>query len=245
MKTQLDAPFTAEEVYRAVQQKAPLKALGPNGFSADFYQQNWDVVGPEVCRVVLHFFYSSKLDLNINATYIALIPKKLDPSHVSEFRPISLCNVTYKIISKVLANHLKKVLPQIISENQSVFIPGRLIMDNILAAYETLHSMHTRMWSKVGYMGVKLDMYKAYDRVKWDFLEAVMRKMEFSDRWVNLIMECVRSISYDILVNGQSTRHTRPSKGIRQGDPIFPYLFILVRKLLVLLLIKLLIRELL
>jgi hypothetical protein len=115
MKTQLDAPFTAEEVYRAVQQKAPLKALGPNGFSADFYQQNWDVVGPEVCRVVLHFFYSSKLDLNINATYIALIPKKLDPSHVSEFRPISLCNVTYKIISKVLANHLKKVLPQIIS----------------------------------------------------------------------------------------------------------------------------------
>jgi hypothetical protein len=119
--------------------------------------------------VALHFFNTAKMDENINVTHIALIPKKSDPCNVSDFKPISLCNVTYKIISKVLANWLKRVLPQLISENQSAFIPGKLITDNIMAAYEMLHSMHTRMWSKVGFMGIKLDMSKAYDRVEWIF----------------------------------------------------------------------------
>jgi len=107
---------------------------------------------------------------------------------VSEFRPISLCNVIYKIISKVMANRLKGVLPSIISCTQSAFIPGRLITNNIIAAFETIHTMKTRMWSKLGYMGVKLDMRKAYNRVEWRFLEAAMIKMGFADRWIKLVM---------------------------------------------------------
>jgi hypothetical protein len=122
--------------------------------------------------------------------------------------------VVYKLISKVLANRLKIVLPHVISDNQSAFIQGRLISDNIIVAYETLHSMHTRMWSKVGYMGIKLDMSKTYDKVEWSFFEAVMCKMEFLERWIKLIMDYVNTVSYTILVNGQPVGNIKPSRGI-------------------------------
>lgn len=142
------------------------------------------------------------MDNKINATHIALVPKNLSPTSVTEFRPISLCNAIYKLISKVLANRLKAVLLEIISHTQSTFIPGRLITDNILAAYETMHSMQIRMWSKTGFMGLKLNMSKAYDKVEWAFLEADMFRMGFASRWINLIMACVTSVSYSVIVNG-------------------------------------------
>jgi hypothetical protein len=110
----------------------------------------------------------------LNYTHIVLTPKTKSTLSVTEFCPISLCNVLYKLLSKVLANKLKKVLPCIISTTKIAFILGRLISDNILAAYETLQTMHTRLRGKKGYMAVKLDMSKAYDKVKWRFLEAVM-----------------------------------------------------------------------
>jgi len=117
---------------------------------------------------------SGQIDEQINVINVALIPKVKKPTLVLKFRPISLCNVIYKLISKVLANRLKEVLPHIMSANQNAFIPRRLILDNILAPYETLHSMQTRLWGKVRSMRLKLDMRKAYDTVEWDFLEAIM-----------------------------------------------------------------------
>jgi hypothetical protein len=166
------------------------------------------------------------LDL-INATHIVLIPKKKISSRVTDFRPISLCNVIYKLISKVLANRLKKFLPQIISQTQSAFVEGRHITDNILAAFETLHTMQTKLKGKQGFMALKLDMSKAYDRVEWGFLEGVMSRLGFQDRWIHLIKGCFRSVSYSVLVNGKPYGHFIPSCGIRQGDPLSPYLFIL------------------
>jgi hypothetical protein len=215
MREGLLAEFTREEVYEAIKSMPPQKAPGPDGYTADFYQIHWDTVGGEVSEAALHFFNTVFMDASINATNIVLIPKNCNPCSVMDFRPISLCNVLYKIISKVLANRLKKVLPYIISHNQSAFIPGRLITDNILAAYETMHTMHTGMWSKVGFMGIKLDMSKAYDRVEWGFLEAVMAKMGFPDRWIKLIMECVKTVSYAIVVNGQPVGCIKPSRGLR------------------------------
>ena len=227
MNEKLTATFTNEEVKQPLDQMGPLKAPGPDGFTASFYQKHWSTVGLEVCDVALYFLNTAHMDGLINATNIALIPKCNNPISVTEFQPISLCNVIYKIIAKVLANRLKVVLPNVISPFQSAFLAGRLITYNIIAAYETLHTMHTRMWSKVGFMGIKLDMSKAYDRVEWEFLEAVMGKMGFSEKWTKLIMECVRTVIYSIMVNGQAVGRIKPSRGIRQGNPLSPYLFLL------------------
>jgi hypothetical protein len=166
MNESLLAEVTVEEISRALQQMSPLKAPSSISFSTCFYQQNWGLIHKEVCAAIIHFFNSGMLDPRINSTHIALIPKMSNPGSVSEFQSISLCNVIFKLLSKVLANRLKTVLPAIISPTQSAFILERLITDNVIASYETMHTMQTSMWSKKGYMGLKLDMSKAYDRVE-------------------------------------------------------------------------------
>lgn len=113
---------------------------------------------------MLNFLNRGNFDPAINTTYIALISKVVPASSINPFRPISLCNVFYKLISKILTNQLKLVLPSIISKHQSAFVPRRLIMDNTLVAYEALHTMATRMKGRKGYMAIKVDMSKAYDR---------------------------------------------------------------------------------
>ena len=137
----LSSEFTLLEVKWAINQMAPLKALGPDGMPPLFYQHYWNLIGHDISKFVLHYLNSTTLPDHLNHTFITLIPKKKNPKVASEFRPISLCNVLYKIFSKVLANRLKKILPNIIIENQSAFTKSRLISDNILVAFESLHSM--------------------------------------------------------------------------------------------------------
>ena len=160
---------------------APLKALGPDGMPALFYHSFWHIIGSQVTNAVLSCLNSCKIPESINHTFITLIPKVPSPKRMSDFRPISLCNVIYKIMSKVIANRLKPILSKIISETQSAFVPGRLITDNVLVAFETLHYMKTRCEGRKGYMIIKLDMSKAYDRVEWGYLCQVMRKMDLFD----------------------------------------------------------------
>jgi hypothetical protein len=155
----------------------PLKSPGPDGFSVDFYQKSWEVVGNEVLRAAFYVLNGGSFDDGLSSTNICLVPKVATPSRVIEFWPISLCNVIYKIISKAIANRLKTVLPSIISQEQSAYISGRLITDNILVAFETLHTMDTRLKGREVFMAMKLDMSKAYERLEWDFLEAMMRKL--------------------------------------------------------------------
>ena len=122
----------------------------------------------------------------------------------------------YKIYSKVLANRLKKLLPSIIIEHQSAFTKGRLTFDNILVAFETLHSQQNYKGSNYGYMALKLDMSKVYNQVEWYYLEGIMRKVGFRWRWINLVMGCVKTVSYSILVNGEPYEIIFPTRGIRQ-----------------------------
>lgn len=127
----------------------------------------------------------------------------------------------------MLPNLLKTALPHIISHNQSAFIPRRLITDNILVAFEAFHTMATQMKGKQGFMALKLDMSKTYDRVEWKFLEAIMRRLGFVEQWIQLKMKCVCTVTYAVLINGQPHGQIHPTRGIRQGDPFSLYLFII------------------
>jgi hypothetical protein len=215
MNASLLKPFLEKEVQCALFQMAPTKTPGPDGYPAGFFQKNWGTLGGDICSTILGILNSGSMPNSLNTTHIVLIPKIKNPSNVMDFRPISLCNVLYKIISKVLANRLKKILNHIISPVQSAFIPRRLITDNVVVAYETLHTMHTRLKGKKGFMAVKVDMSKAYDKIEWNFLEGVMEKMGFAWRWIDLTMMCVRIVSFGVIVNGKVCDSITPQRGLR------------------------------
>lgn len=214
MNEDLQREFTKEKVEVVVHQIGPLKSLGPDGFGASFYLTYWKIVEIEVREAVLSFLRGDGGVMPSNHTHVILIPKFKEPKVVGHFRPISLYNILYKTIAKTLENRLKGVLNQVISLNHSAFISRRLITDNIVAAYEILHSMKLRQKGQKDSMALKLDMSKTYDRVEWTFLKAVMVRIGFGERWVGLIMQCVQSVSFAILVNRKPSNAFTPSRGL-------------------------------
>lgn len=221
-----------EEVQAAVFAINPDKAPGPDGFSAIFYQTFWDVIGDDIYRDIRKFFDSKFLHPRQNEMHLRLIPKGSGAKKVSDYRPIALCNTHYKIIAKILSKRLQPLLHTLISPSQSAFVPGREISDNVLITHEVLHYLRQSVAKKRVSMAVKTDMSKAYDRIEWNFLEAVLKKMGFHSTWIEWVMECVSSVSYFFLISGGPQGKVNPSRGLRQGDPPSPYLFIMCTKVL-------------
>lgn len=181
---------------------------------------------------VKSFFNEGGLIRDVNATNLVLIPKTQFQETLSQYHPISLCNFFLKIITKVMANRLEVVLKALISPNQSAFVPDRMIQDSIIVAHEASHFLHRKKRGKEGFVALKLDFNKAYDRVEWDFLEALLRKMGFDERWVKWTMECISSVDFEVQANGEARTRVTPGRGLRQGDPLSPYLFVLVKDVL-------------
>ena len=171
-------------------------------------------------------FSERKMSEKLNQTHIVLIPKIQGPETLGNYRPIRLCNTTYKIVTKIIVARLRPYLENLISPLQSAFVPSRKGIDNAIIVQELVHTISKKK-GKVGYMAIKIDLEMAFDKLEWSFIRRMLIRINLPTNLVELIMSYMSSVSTSILFNGSPLDPILPSRGIRQGDPLYPYIFIL------------------
>ena len=217
--------FSEEEIRTAVWDCDSEKSPGPDGLNFKFIKQFWQIMKLDVLRFIDEFHANGVIPRGANASFIALIPKVTDPQCLHDFRPISLIGYVYKIVAKLLANRMKRVMPFIIDERQSAFIAGRHLLHSVIIANEAVEEARRGQKSC---MIFKVDFERAYDSVSWDFLSYMLRRLGFCNKWIHWIEGCLKSASVSVLVNGSPTAEFAPQKDLRQGCPLAPLLFNIV-----------------
>jgi hypothetical protein len=201
------------------------KCPGPDGFNFNFYKACWNIISGDIMAFLSEFHGNASLPKAITTSFLTLVPKKDHPQCLSDYRPICLVSSLYKILAKVLANRLKKVLGKLISKAQSAFLPNREILDGVLVVKELLDLAKRRKDKSLMF---KVDFERAYDTVNWKFLDYMMVRMGFAGEWRRWIRACVCQSSMSVLVNGSPTEDFSVGKGLRQGDPLSPFLFLII-----------------
>lgn len=178
----------------------PYKAPGSDGMQGIFYHNYWNIIGEDVCDFVKNCFITNSIPMEVNMTLIALIPKSDNPENIKMFRPIILCNVSYKIAIKLIVHRLWPLLSKIIGPFRSSFIPTRSTTDNIISTQEIMHTCRQKKGKKGGIF-MKIDLEKAYDKISWNFLLDTLLFFNLNSAWIALIMSCVTSVT--IIWNGE------------------------------------------
>ena len=205
----------------------PTKTPRPDGLLAVFYQKHWQTIKSGVITTCLHILNKQGTIGPLNHAYIALIPKIGKPIKVTDFRPISLCNVIYKIIAKTIVKRLKQTLSKIISPMQSAFIPNRLITVNITVGHKCSYKIRHGKGKRNSLVAIKLNISKAYDRLEWNFLEQTMLELGFFQNYVRLVMRCISFASFSVIINGMISGLIKPQGGLRKICLLSPYLLII------------------
>lgn len=217
---------TELEIQRVVFALGPTKAPGPDGMNAALIQKQWGIFGPTVIKEVLLFFQTGIMKPAIAQSNLILIPKVEAPLRVSDYRPISVCNLLYKVISKLLARRMQPLMADLIANTQTAFIPGREISENVILLREIIHSFK-RPFNNDQQFVLKADLAKAFDRVNWDYLFHLLPLYGFPSVFCRWVKECVTSAKFTILFNGSGDGFFKPTRGLRQGCAMSPYLFII------------------
>ena len=221
----LSSNISNDEIKSALFSIGDEKAPGPDGFSACFFKKAWPIIGDQFSEAIHEFFSSGSLLKQINHSLIVLVPKTKLANSVGDYRPIACCSVVYKVISKILASRLASVLDSIIDGAQSAFVKGRSLMENVHLAQELLRNFSRKRISPRCL--IKVDLRKAFDSVNWEFLQQILEGLGFPSVFSQWVMECIGTASYSIMINGGLHGFFKGQQGLRQGDPLSPFLFVL------------------